>query len=78
VLAEVIGSADALRSATIINAEILGMQGQLGELVPGAHADLLLIKGDPYEDITILEQHADRIAAVMKAGKFHKLALPVQ
>lgn len=78
VLAEVIGSADALRSATIINAEILGMQGRLGELVPGAHADLLLIKGDPYEDITILEQHTDHIAAVMKGGKFHKLALPVQ
>jgi imidazolonepropionase-like amidohydrolase len=40
--AEVLSPAEILRSATVVNAEILGREGELGEVVPGALADLLL------------------------------------
>ena len=43
--AEVMSNADVLRSATVVGAEIVGMAGRLGQLVPGAFADLLVVDG---------------------------------
>lgn len=63
----VMGAADVLRSATIVNAELLGQSGRLGELVPGAHADLLVLDGDPLADMGVLADPA-RMLVVMKAG----------
>ena len=44
---------EIIRSATLVNAEIVRQQGKLGELIPGAHADLLVVDGDPYRDISV-------------------------
>lgn len=63
----VMGAADVLRSATLVNAELLGQSGRLGELIPGAQADLLILEGDPLADIGILGDPA-RLRLVMKAG----------
>ena len=41
----------------------------------GAWADLLVIDGNPLDDVTLLERH-DSIRAVLKAGLFYKNALP--
>lgn len=61
-------------SATAVNAELIGRQGRLGAIVAGAHADLLVIDGNPLEDITLLQQRA-RMPVVMKGGRFHRCEL---
>jgi len=38
---------------------------------PGALADLLLVDGDPTQDISLLRDRA-RLVAIMKDGRFHK------
>ncbi len=57
--------ADAIRAATSHAAELLGMEGKLGVLAPGAFADVIAVDGDPLQDVTVLE----RVRFVMKDGK---------
>jgi imidazolonepropionase-like amidohydrolase len=61
---------EIIRSATLVNAEILRQEGRLGELVPGAHADLLVVDGDPYADISILARPEASLQAIMVGGRF--------
>src|SRR3984957_1134874 len=63
-----------LRSATSVNAALLNMTGELGVLAPGACADLLVIDGNPFEDLTVMERH-ERIVAIMKGGELVKNSL---
>jgi imidazolonepropionase-like amidohydrolase len=73
---EVMSAQAIIRSATLVNAEIVRREGKLGELVPGAHADLLVVDGDPYRDIAVLASEGSRkIAAIMLGGQFVKHAL---
>jgi imidazolonepropionase-like amidohydrolase len=44
---------------------------ELGKVQPGYLADLILVDGNPLEDITILQDH-DKLHYVMKDGRFHK------
>jgi imidazolonepropionase-like amidohydrolase len=67
--AEVLSPAEILRSATVVNAEILGREGDLGEVVPGALADLLLVDGDPLRDLSRLQEQGKHLAAVVKGGE---------
>jgi imidazolonepropionase-like amidohydrolase len=57
--------AQAIQSGTIINAEALGWQNQIGSIEEGKYADLVAVSGDPLADITELE----RVKFVMKSGK---------
>ncbi len=59
---------DAIRSATSRAAELLDRQGQLGEIRPGAFADIVAVDGDPLADIKELEH----VRFVMKDGKVFK------
>lgn len=44
------------------------MKGKLGQLTPGAFADIMAVHGDPLSDISILKE----IRFVMKGGKVYK------
>jgi imidazolonepropionase-like amidohydrolase len=55
----------ALQGGTIINAEALGWQEQIGSIDKGKYADLVAVSGDPLADITELQ----RVKFVMKGGK---------
>ena len=57
---------DVLRSATSINAALIGRAGELGAIAPGAFADLVAFDGDPLDDLTIMWETAP--ALVMKGG----------
>jgi imidazolonepropionase-like amidohydrolase len=70
--AEVVSPLDAIRSATLIGAEIVRMPGRLGVIEPGAIADLLLVDGDPVADLELLQHQGRHLPAIMKAGRFHK------
>lgn len=69
--AEVLPNFEVLQSATLIGAEILNMQGKLGQLIEGAIADVLVVDGNPYKDINCLLGQGDHIPLVMKAGQIY-------
>ena len=58
----------ALQGGTMINAEALGWQDQIGSIDKGKFADLVAVLGDPLADITELQ----RVKFVMKGGKVIK------
>lgn len=62
---------EALLTATALGGQIMRMPDDLGQVKPGFYADIILVDGDPLEDITVL-QDAGRITAIMKGGAFHK------
>jgi imidazolonepropionase-like amidohydrolase len=68
-LAEVLSPAEVIASATLIGAEILGMTGKLGQLTPGAFADVLVVDGNPLESVDCLLGQGEHIPLVMKDGK---------
>jgi imidazolonepropionase-like amidohydrolase len=72
---EAMSAPDVIRSATLVNAEIVRHPGELGELVPGAFADALVVDGDPYRDLSVFNAEGNRIAAIMLNGRFVKNVL---
>ncbi len=59
---------EAVQSATVVAAELLGLEDRLGSVEEGKIADLIAVRGDPLEDITRLE----KVAFVMKEGVVYK------
>ena len=62
---------ETLVAATRLGGEIMGMGDELGQIKPGYLADLLLVDGNPLEDIKRL-QNQDALLAIMKDGRLHK------
>jgi imidazolonepropionase-like amidohydrolase len=52
----------------------MGQTGKLGCICKGAVADLLVVDGNPLENISLLAGEHASIAMIVKDGKFHKLA----
>ncbi len=67
----------AIVAATRMGAECMGLGDRVGVLREGMLADLLVVDGDPLEDVSIL-QDANRLRLVMKDGQIYKdtLGLP--
>ena len=59
---------DAIRSATRVTAELLGIDDRLGTLEAGKLADLVAVEGDPLENIALLEE----VSFVMKEGVVYR------
>jgi len=59
---------DAIRTATVNAADLLGWSDRAGSLEAGRYADLIAVTGDPLKDITELE----RVRFVMKGGQVYK------
>jgi imidazolonepropionase-like amidohydrolase len=68
--ARVLPAAEVIRSATVVNAEILNRSGELGVVAPGALADLLVVDGDPLANLALLAEPEKHLLAVVKAGRF--------
>ncbi|GAA3613476.1 amidohydrolase family protein [Nonomuraea rosea] len=62
---------EALRAATQYGGQVMGMGDELGLLAPGYLADLLMVRGNPAQDVTILQDQRN-ITAIMQGGRFHK------
>ena len=58
----------AIRSGTVVPAELLGWSDKMGTIEAGKWADIVAVSGDPLKDITELE----RVKFVMKAGAVFK------
>jgi imidazolonepropionase-like amidohydrolase len=61
-----------LRSATVVNAELLMQKGRLGTVAPGACADLLVVDGNPLADIRVLAEPERNLQLIMKGGVLYK------
>ena len=73
--------ADALAMATSANAELLGLSGprnpypgMLGIVTEGVLADLLLVDGDPLQDLTLVADPERNFLVIMKDGQIYKQA----
>lgn len=59
---------ESLRAATMVNAKLLGMEGELGQLKAGFLADIIAVNNNPVESVETLED----VVFVMKDGKIYK------
>jgi len=73
---------DILKMATSVNGELLAMsgprnpyQGKLGIIEENALADLLVVDGDPIDDIELIARPDENFLIIMKDGKIYKDAL---
>ena len=72
-------ASETLKMATATNAELLGLSGprnpypgKLGVVEEGALADLLLVDGNPIEDVNLVANPAKNFLIIMKDGKIYK------
>jgi imidazolonepropionase-like amidohydrolase len=75
--------AEALKMATADNGELMALSGfinpypgKLGVVEEGALADLLLVDGNPLEDIKLIEDPNKNFLVIMKDGTIYKNTLP--
>ena len=69
---EVFTPLEILRQATSTNAVLLQQEGKLGCIKEGAHADLLVVDGDPLKDIELLAAGGRNLRLIMRAGELVK------
>ncbi|MEP7207383.1 MAG: amidohydrolase family protein [Casimicrobiaceae bacterium] len=73
--AEIQKPVDVLRSATLIGAEVVRMEGKLGVVAAGAIADLIAVDGNPLEDLALLTEQGRHMPMIMANGSFAKNTL---
>jgi len=61
---------DAIRAATIGNAELFGLSDEIGEIAVGKQADIIAVDGNPLENVRELES----VDFVMKGGRVYRMA----
>ena len=59
---------EAIKSATISAATLLGVENMLGTIQKDKLADIIAVDGDPLKDITVM----GKVVFVMKDGKIYK------
>ena len=69
--ANVLGAMESLICATRNNAELFGIADEVGTLEAGKLADVIVVDGDPMEDIRIL-QNQDNVQVVIQSGRVVK------
>jgi imidazolonepropionase-like amidohydrolase len=63
----VLGPHAAIISATRINAELFGLENEIGTIEVGKVADVILVRGEPLDDIALLAD-PDNVEVVIRAG----------
>ncbi|KFL28246.1 peptidase M38 [Devosia sp. 17-2-E-8] len=74
-LVKALTPAEIIRSATTIGAQLCQMEGKIGVIAEGAHADLLVVDGNPLEDITRLMSDGAHLPVIMRGGQVFKNTL---
>lgn len=79
-LGDIFSNAEVLRIATSGNCELFAQSGKrnpyraapLGVIREGAWADMLLVRGNPLDDLRLLEDYARNLLVIIKDGAVHK------
>jgi imidazolonepropionase-like amidohydrolase len=67
--------ADAvIRSATVDAARVLRMEGEIGVIAPSAHADLIVVDGNPLKDLNLLTGQGAHMKLILQGGVAKKRA----
>ncbi|NDW33077.1 amidohydrolase family protein [Salipiger sp. PrR007] len=67
--------ADAvIRSATVDAAKVLRMEGEVGVIAPGAHADIIAVEGNPLENLDLLTGQGAHMPLILQGGRAIKKA----
>jgi imidazolonepropionase-like amidohydrolase len=66
---------EVIAAATSVAAKLLGMSGLIGTVAPGAYADLIVVDGDPLQDLSLLTHQGAHMPLIMKAGEIVKNGL---
>jgi imidazolonepropionase-like amidohydrolase len=66
---------EVIRMTTVNAAKVLRMEGKLGVVAPGAHADLIVVDGDPLKDLSVLTKQGQHMPLIMKGGHLVKREL---
>ncbi|WP_313625046.1 amidohydrolase family protein [Achromobacter sp.] len=74
---EVLSAQEVIQCATTTAAEVLNHVGQLGRIQAGALADVLLVDGNPYRDLSCLLGQGEHIDLIMKGGEIEHNGLGV-
>ena len=67
---------EVLQSATITAAQLMRQEAHIGQLVRGAWADLLVVDGEPTQDLGVLADPARNIRLLMQGGRVVRGSLP--
>ncbi len=73
--AQVFSPLEILRQATSVNAELLQLQDKVGRVAPGFVADLIVVDGDPLQDVACLGKGGETLPVIVQGGRFHKRTL---
>lgn len=73
--AEFMSPLEVLQSATLRAAELFRMEGEIGQVAPGARADLLVYDANPLDDLAVLQDPDKRLKLIVKDGRVAKNAL---
>lgn len=65
---------EVIRQATLYAADLFGMKDQIGQVTEGFLADLIVVDGDPVDDISVMTQPDRYLKMVMKGGKILRQA----
>lgn len=63
---------EVIASATSVAARLLRMEGLVGTVQAGAHADLVVVDGDPLADLSLLTRQGAHMPLILKAGAIVK------
>jgi len=55
-----------------MGARLCGMPDALGRIASGAHADLLVVDGDPLSDLSLLQADGQHLSLIMRGGEIFK------
>jgi imidazolonepropionase-like amidohydrolase len=69
---EVVKPIEIIRSATTIAARVIRQEGKLGCVKSGAHADLIVVDGNPLQKLELFQGQGRHIPLIMQGGRLHK------
>ena len=70
--AEIMTPMEAIVSATRTNAELMGLADRAGTIEPGKWADLIVVDGNPLEEMALFEKSIETVSYVMIGGQTRK------
>lgn len=69
---KVLKTQEVIASATHIAAKLCRMERLIGTIAPGAHADMIVVEGNPLADLSLLTRQGRHMPVILRGGAFAK------